>query len=154
MKNYYSLLVIGLKMKKLVYVFLFLCIISPNILSQNLNPGDGVRITFLNINDQITGDYFVQQDGNIQLPYIGLVKSTNIDYKDIRNTIFAKYSDLYKNSALTIQPLFRINILGEVRSPGYYYVTDIEALTGMLALTGGVTGLGVTMLFLIMRKSI
>lgn len=127
-------------MKKLLYVFLLLYIYFPNINAQKLNPGDGVRIAFLNIQDEITGDYFIQQDGNIQMPFIGLVKTTNLDYNEIKKVIFAKYSELYKNPALTIQPLLKINILGEVRTPGYYYVTDIEKMTGILALAGGVTG--------------
>ena len=127
-------------MKNLLNIFLFICIISPHIFSQKLNPGDGVRITFLNIQDEITGDYFIQQDGNIQLPFIGIVKTTNIDYKEIKKTIFEKYTELYKVPALTVQPLFKINILGEVKTPGYYYVTDVEKMTGILALAGGVTG--------------
>jgi|WetSurMetagenome_2_1015567.scaffolds.fasta_scaffold21251_1 protein involved in polysaccharide export with SLBB domain len=131
-------------MKKLLYVFLLISMISPYIFSQILNPGDGVRITFLNIQDEITGDYYIQQDGNIQLPFIGIVKTTNIDYKEIDRIIFMKYSELYKNPALTIQPLFRINIQGEVRTPGYYFVTDIETITGILALAGGVTGSAAT----------
>lgn len=127
-------------MKKLLFIFLAISVLSQNLSAQKLNPGDGVRITFLNITDQISGDYNIQQDGNIQLPFIGLVQTTNIDYKEIKKTIFTKYSEFYKNPALTIQPLFKINILGEVKTPGYYYVTDIETLTGMLALAGGVTG--------------
>lgn len=118
--------------------------ITSYLLAQNLNPGDGVRVTFLNITDQISGDYFIQQDGNIQLPFIGLVKTTGIDYKEIKKTIFTKYSELYKEPALTIQPLLKINILGEVRTPGYYYVTDIEKMSGILALAGGVTGAAAT----------
>jgi len=131
-------------MKKLHYFFLLMGIISIDLLAQQLNPGDGVRVTFLNITDQVSGDYFIQQDGNIQLPFIGLVKTTNIDYKEFKKTIFAKYSELYKDPALTIQPLLKINILGEVRTPGYYYVTDIENMTGILALAGGVTGSAAT----------
>lgn len=126
-------------MKRRIIIF-FLTVLSYNASAQLLNPGDGVRIIFLNITDQISGDYYIQQDGHIQLPFIGLVKTTNIDYTEIKKTIFSKYSELYKNPALTVQPLFRINILGEVRVPGYYFVTDIETLTGMLALAGGVTG--------------
>jgi len=131
-------------MKKLFIVLILICLPVMILQAQKLNPGDGVRITFLNITDQITGDYYIQQDGNLQLPFIGLVRTTNIDYKDIRLTIFNKYSELYKDPALTIQPLIRINILGEVRTPGYYYVTDIEKMTGILALAGGVTGAAAT----------
>lgn len=131
-------------MKKLHFVFVFICTFSPYIFSQVLSPGDGVRITFLNIQDEITGDYYIQQDGNLQLPFIGIVKTTNINYKEVNKIIFSKYSELYKDPALTIQPLFRINIQGEVRTPGYYFVTDIETITGILALAGGVTGSAAT----------
>lgn len=131
-------------MKKVLLIFILFEIFASGNYAQILNPGDGVRITFLNITDQISGDYFIQQDGNLQLPFIGIVKTTNIDYKTIRQTIFNKYSELYKDPALTIQPLIRINIMGEVRTPGYYYVTDIEKMTGILALAGGVTGAAAT----------
>lgn len=131
-------------MKNLIIAFIIIFIFSENTFSQQLNPGDGVRITFLNITDQITGDYNIQQDGNIQLPFIGLIKTTNIDYKEFKKIIFEKYSELYKDPELTIQPLLKINILGEVRTPGYYYVTDIENMTGILALAGGVTGSAAT----------
>lgn len=131
-------------MKKTLLIIFFINLMLPGIFAQQLNPGDGVRITFLNITDQITGDYFIQQDGNLQLPFIGLVKTTNVDFKTIRQSIFNKYAELYKDPALTIQPLIRINILGEVRTPGYYYVTDVEKMTGILALAGGVTGAAAT----------
>ncbi len=129
-------------MKKFLLIFSFL--VAPSIMAQMLNPGDGVRIIFLNITDQISGDYYIQQDGNLQLPFIGLIKTTNINFNVIKQLIFTKYSELYKDPTLTIQPLLRINILGEVRNPGYYYVTDIEKMTGILALAGGVTGSAAT----------
>lgn len=136
----------------MIYKVLIFCLIAPAMSAQMLNPGDGVRITFLNITDEITGDYYIQQDGNIQMPFIGLVKTTNIDYKNIKQTIYNKYSELYKDPALTIQPLLRINILGEVRTPGYYYVTDVEKMTGILALAGGVTGAAATGEVIIIRN--
>lgn len=108
--------------------------------SQVLNPGDGVRITFYNITDNISGDYYIQQNGMLQLPFIGLLNTTNRDFKLIKSEIISKYDSLYRNPELTVQPLLRINILGEVRNPGYYYVTDVEKITGILALAGGVTG--------------
>ncbi len=107
--------------------------------AQYLNPGDGVRITFLNITDQISGDYYIQQDGKIQLPYVGLISTTQKAYPEIKKEITARYDSLYRNPELTVQPLYKINILGEVRTPGYYYVTDVEKMTGIFALAGGVT---------------
>lgn len=108
--------------------------------SQILNPGDGVRITFYNISDNISGDYYIQQNGMLQLPFIGLLDTKGRDFKFIKSDIITKYDSLYKDPELTVQPLLRINVLGEVRNPGYYYVTDVEKLSGILALAGGVTG--------------
>ncbi|GAB4294798.1 MAG: hypothetical protein Kow0098_16620 [Ignavibacteriaceae bacterium] len=110
------------------------------ICGQNLGPGDGVRITFFNISDKISGDYYVQQDYMLQLPYIGLINTNNKPFPLIRQEIHQKYDSLYKNPELTVQPLFRINVLGEVRSPGLYYVTDVEKLSSIFALAGGITG--------------
>jgi protein involved in polysaccharide export with SLBB domain len=107
--------------------------------AQQLNPGDGIRVTFYNITEKISGDYYIQQDRNIQLPFLGLVSTENKDFNQLRNEVETKYKELYKDPELTIQPLFRINILGEVREPGYYYVTDVEKLSGIIALAGGET---------------
>lgn len=107
--------------------------------SQELNPGDGVRIIFFNITDEISGDYFVQQDGNIQMPYIGLVAVENRKFENIRTEIISKYDSLYRNPELTVQLLYKINITGEVQTPGIYYVTGIEKLMDIIALAGGET---------------
>ncbi len=120
-------------------------------IAQKLNPGDGVRLTFLNITDEISGDYFIQQDGNIQLPYVGLVFTHNKDYLLIRDEIILRYDSLYRAPQLTVQPLYRINVLGEVRVPGFYYVTDVERISGLLALAGGLTADAVTDEIIIVR---
>lgn len=129
-----------MKLKILVLLELFFLCCSSLSIAQQLNPGDGVRITLFNITDKISGDYYIQQDGNLQLPYLGLVQATNIDYETLESKIVQKYDSLYRNPELTVQPLYKINILGEVKSPGYYYVTDVEKLSGIIALAGGATG--------------
>lgn len=126
-----------------IFVFLLFLLASTGF-GQKLNPGDGVRIVFLNITDVISGDYHIQVDGNLQLPFLGLLNTTNLEFPQIKKTIMQRYDSLYRDPELTVQPLFRINILGEVRTPGYYYVTDVEKMTGILALAGGVTGSAAT----------
>ena len=122
----------------IVYVLFLISAVS--VKAQYLNPGDGVRISFFNISDKVSGDYYIQQDGHLQLPYLGLIPTQNRPYTAIKAEIVEKYDSLYLNPELTIQPLYKINILGEVRTPGYYYVTDVEKLTGIFALAGGTTG--------------
>jgi len=113
---------------------------SLNSYAQNLNLGDGVRISFLDIDDIITGDYFIQPNGLLHLPFIGVINTSNTDFKEIKSKIEFRYDSLYRNPHLTVNALFRINILGEVRNPGFYYVSDYEKFTAILAFAGGTTG--------------
>jgi len=108
--------------------------------AQVLEPGDGVRITFYNITDEdISGDYFIQQNGILQLPYIGLLRVNERVFDLVRSEIETKYDSLYTGVELIILPLFRISVLGEVRTPGVYYVTGVEKLLDVIALAGGET---------------
>ncbi|MGE5437117.1 MAG: polysaccharide biosynthesis/export family protein [Syntrophothermus sp.] len=106
---------------------------------QDLNPGDGFRVTFYNIPEKISGDYYIQLDGTVQFPYLGVVPVQNRTFESLKSEIFNKYDSLYKDPELTIQPLYKINILGEVRTPGFYYTTGVEKLSGLVALAGGET---------------
>ena len=126
-------------MKIYVYIIIILILGATSLKSQILEPGDGVRIKFLNIDERISGDYFVEQNGMIQMPYIGTIQTTERDYKLIKSEIVVKYDSLYRGIELSILPLFRISILGEVRVPGVYYVTGVEKLLDVIALAGGET---------------
>jgi polysaccharide export outer membrane protein len=125
----------------LVILFTTLSIfLNLNAYAQELNPGDGVRITFLDIKDDISGDYFIQSNGFIQLPFIGIINTTNRDFKDFKAQIEFRYDSLYRDPVLTVNALFRINVLGEVTNPGFYFITEMEKFTAILALAGGTTG--------------
>ena len=113
-------------------------IFSP-VYAQYLDPGDGVRINFYNISDAISGDFFVQQDGNLQLPYIGVILTNGRSYEDIKVEITTKYDSIYKEVELIVRPLYKINVLGEVQNPGIYYVTGVERLSDVIAMAGGET---------------
>lgn len=122
-------------------VFLFAALfifINLNLSAQKINPGDGVRISY-NIGDVITGDYYIQPNGLLNLPYIGIVNTQNKDFKEIKSEVESRYTSLYKNPDLSVNALFRINILGEVRNPGFYYVSDYEKFTAILSFAGGTT---------------
>lgn len=126
--------------KLLIFLFIsFLAFINFNLSAQVLNPGDGIRISFLDIEDVITGDYYIQPNGLVNLPLIGIINTSVKDFKEIKSEIEARYDSLYKNPHLSVNALFRINILGEVREPGFYYVSDYEKFTAIIAFAGGTT---------------
>ena len=111
--------------------------VSLNSYGQELNPGDGIRISFLDIEDVITGDYYIQPNGLINLPQIGVINASDKNFKEIKSTIEFRYDSLYKDPHISVNALFRINILGEVTNPGFYYVSDSEKFTAILAFAGG-----------------
>jgi len=112
---------------------------SLNSYAQELNAADGVRVSFLDIEDVITGDYYIQPNGLLNLPLIGIINTTNKDFKEIKSEIESGYESLYKDPHLSVNALFRINILGAVAAPGFYYVSDYEKFTAILSLAGGTT---------------
>ncbi len=124
-------------------VFLIMVLFSVchfyNIYAQTLNPGDGIRIIFYNISDKISGDYYIQANGYVGLPYLGQIKAVKINVDTLKNEIYTAYSKLYKNPELTILPIIRVNIFGEIKTPGYYYVTGTDKLSDLLAKAGGTT---------------
>ncbi len=127
-------------MKKLLFIT-FILFISTNlkINAQSLQPGDGLKLIFYNITDTISGDYYIQEDGTISLPYLGKILAVHRNIDSLKAEIYNKYSTLYKNPELTIMPLIRVNIFGEVKTPGFYYVTGSDKLSDLIAKAGGTT---------------
>ena len=99
-------------MKNIFIVLLVVLTILTTLdsLAQKLNPGDGVRITFLDIKDNISGDYYIEPDGIISLPFIGEINTNNKEFPDIKNQIEFRYDSLYRNPHLTVHYLLRINV--------------------------------------------
>ncbi len=127
-------------MKNILFTVAFLFLNLLGVHAQILEPGDGVRIKFYNITeDDISGDFYTQQYGVLQLPYIGVISTNDREYNLVRSEIEAKYDSLYRGVELIILPLYRISVLGEVGSPGVYYVTGVEKLLDVIALAGGET---------------
>ncbi len=124
---------------KLYLIFLLIIISGSHQYAQRLLPGDGIRILFYNISDPISGDYFVQKDESLMLPYLGRINTFDRNFDSVKTEIISRYASLYRNPVITVLPLLKVNILGEVRTPGYYYVTGIEKLSDLIAKAGGTT---------------
>ena len=67
---------------------------------QQLQLGDGVRLTFYNIEDNVSGDYFILNDGTLQLPYIGIVNTFERPFKSLQESIIYSYQSIYKDPEL------------------------------------------------------
>jgi polysaccharide export outer membrane protein len=69
--------------------------------------------------------YLVDSSGDIDIPYIGKVKAIGLTCTSISELIKIKLKEYVKNPSVRTKILnFRVSILGEVASPGTFYVID------------------------------
>jgi polysaccharide export outer membrane protein len=72
--------------------------------------------------------YSINEEGNITLPEVGPVKVVDLTLNEAQTLIANEISE-YLSTATVIVKLtsFKITVLGEVNSPGYYYVYNDQA---------------------------
>ncbi len=106
-----------------------------------LKPGDTVRIKIWRGGD-LGGDFTIDEDGKLSLPLLGIIEIERISTDSLKILLVDGYSRYLKDPYITVVPLFRINVMGEVRNPGLYPVDATLSLSDILALAGGVTEKG------------
>jgi protein involved in polysaccharide export with SLBB domain len=101
-----------------------------------LSAGDVVRISIWREPD-LSGDFSVDENGMVVLPLIGAYQVGGVGIERIRDELIERYRQQLRNPAITITPLRRVNVLGEVRNPGLYPIDATVTLAGAVALAGG-----------------
>jgi polysaccharide export outer membrane protein len=67
---------------------------------------------------------------------------TNEEPDSLKSKLVAAYQTYLRNPSIDVTMLRRVNILGEVRSPGLHPVDPTMTLADAIALAGGLTPLG------------
>jgi protein involved in polysaccharide export with SLBB domain len=106
--------------------------------SPELLPGDAVRVQVWRESD-ISGVFTVDDRGIVTLPLLGERQVSGLEPTELRDSLLTDYKEYLQNPSIEVTILRRINILGEVRSPGLYPVDATISLADALALAGGVT---------------
>ncbi len=106
-----------------------------------LRPGDALRVQ-VNEEPSWSGDFEIGQDGTALLPPLGLVSVTGRPFAEVKDELLRAYQRELVNPAVTITPLVRIAILGEVQRPGLLPVDPTLSLADVVAAVGGITPLG------------
>lgn len=73
-----------------VWAVIFFITVSTAGFSQQLSPGDKIKLTAFNISDAISGEYFVQEDSTVYLPYIETVDTRQRSADRLRREILAR----------------------------------------------------------------
>ena len=76
------------------------------------------------------------------LPLLGEREVAGLDPTRLRDNLLADYKTYLQNPSIEVTILRRINIIGEVRSPGLYPLDATVSLADALALAGGITPTG------------
>jgi polysaccharide export outer membrane protein len=106
-----------------------------------LLPGDAVRVQVWREGD-ISGVFTVDDRGVVTLPLLGDRSVTGMRGEQLRESLLDDYREYLQNPSIEVTLLKRINILGEVRSPGLYPIDATVSLADALAMAGGVTPSG------------
>jgi polysaccharide export outer membrane protein len=106
-----------------------------------LIPGDAVRIQVWREAD-LSGTFTVDERGFVTLPLLGEREVNGLEPSALRATLLSGYEEYLQNPSIEVTILRRINVLGEVRSPGLYPVDPTISLADAIALAGGITTTG------------
>jgi polysaccharide export outer membrane protein len=115
---------------------------DPSIASYRLGPGDLVRIITFG-EEQLTGEFRVNDAGNIALPLIGSVRAAGLTSSELEKSVAAalKKNGLYRDPSVTVEVIaYRpIYVLGEVNKPGEYPYKPGMTVVTSVAVAGGYT---------------
>lgn len=101
-------------------------------------PGDKVRLKIYREPD-LSGEFVVPEDGVVVFPKIGEVHVDQLSTDSLRSLLVGQYSRSLRDPAIEVTVLRRVNVIGAVRNPGFYYADPTVTVKGALALAGGVT---------------
>ena len=112
-----------------------------------LGPDDQLNITLTGLNETEI-NAIVNPDGNINVPYVGLVNINGLTIDKAKDRIFAKMSKSYpalrnNNTHLSITlssyRTIRVTIIGEAERPGAYQISALSSVFNALYISGGPT---------------
>ena len=99
-------------------------------------PGDALQIRIWREPD-LSGEFVVDEEGVVTLPMLGRIRAIQMSIADLRASLIEQYADDLRNPSITITPVRRVYVLGEVNRPGMYGLDPTASLASAVALAGG-----------------
>lgn len=108
-----------------------------------IGPEDEVRVTVLR-HAEFSGEFFVPQDGTVDLPGLGPVRVSGMTLQELSDHITRTLSDRLRSPEVSVtlkmQGMQRVYVLGSVRLPGVYDYKPGWRLAECVAAAGGHLG--------------
>ena len=107
-----------------------------------LGSGDVINLAVFNV-PEYSGDFAVQADGTVNLPFVGLLNVTGLTLPQASIIIRQSLASTLRKPIVTVslsksRPT-KISITGEITRPGVYTLETLTSLTTALQNAGGVT---------------
>lgn len=115
--------------------------VAPPVVTYHLDTGDQVKMTVYG-EDDLSGTYQVDGNGNVQLPLIGQIHAAGLSIPDFQSAVEAKLSQGYlvnPRVSAEVANYRPFTILGEVNKPGEYPYENGMTVLNAVALAGGYT---------------
>jgi polysaccharide export outer membrane protein len=103
-----------------------------------IRPGDVVRILVW-AHPELSGEFPIDENYDLLFPLIGAINVRTISVAQLRERLNTDLSQLFQRPFISVTPLFRVAVLGEVLKPGLYPVDPTLTVFDLLALAGGPT---------------
>lgn len=103
-----------------------------------VQPGDVFRITVWR-NAELSGDVAVGEDGTLQHPVYRAVVAAGVSRRELEVRIREVLLRYETAPQYVIEPLVRVSVLGEVRTPNVYSVQATTTVAQAVAMAGGTT---------------
>ena len=106
-----------------------------------LRPGDLVRIAVWR-KPELSGDFLIGADSTLKHPLYREVRVAGLSAAAAREQIALYLRALESNPQVSIEPLVRVSVGGEVRNPNLYTLSPETSVSQAVALAGGPTERG------------
>lgn len=104
-----------------------------------LRPGDVLAITVWP-QTELGGEFPIEETGMVQLPYLGSVRAAGVPLQTLREQLRDGYATAVQNPVVTVNAIFQVSLLGEVRIPGNYPASPTTTFFELVGMAGGFTG--------------
>lgn len=102
-----------------------------------LRPGDVLDIVVYR-EKELSNKYLIDSRGFVQIPGLGVVQAAGLDPTQVKAALEESLRQRgFERPELSVQPLVRVSVLGQVRAPGLYPVDPGTSLLQLITIAGG-----------------
>lgn len=115
---------------------------SSKIHSYTVGPGDTLKVRVYE-ESRLDGDYLIAEDGRLDLPWVGKVTVDGLSPDKVADLLERRYADGYLVSPQIAVEVAEygskpVQLIGNIKRPGTYFLQGRTDLIGLLAEAGGV----------------